>query len=325
MASNNQTTESNMSQPTIADVFNLLKTCASKEDLTTITTQIQTFANDTTSKIQTLEARVENVTSSSSQNTDRIESLEATVECLKQDQLKNNMCISGVPPELIKDSNTADAVIAIAKALNIDMSRQQFSSYGVANNKFIIVHVYNIKYKQMMINKIRAKKSLMVEEAFQIKSNSQIYLNDHLTPYFSSLFLMARKAKKEGKLASASSYGGKIRARKSHNDAPMIITSERQLLALIEHEYDLCSDSDNSVHTTGSDADNSIKTLDNEKINGSNKSKKQHKNNRHPNTGNNTQNTRRATRNNARPTKRKLESDDSASQSREKQKKATNK
>lgn len=77
-----------------------------------------------------------------------------------------------------------------------------------------------------MLNKVRIKKSLMVEEVFEsFKSNGQIYSNDHLTPYFSNLYLIACKAKKDGKIASASSYGGKIRARKTTDDAPIIITT----------------------------------------------------------------------------------------------------
>lgn len=80
----------------------------------------------------------------------------------------------------------------------------------------------------------------MVEEVFEAveKSNSQIYLNDHLSPYFNRLFLIARKAKKDGKLASASSYGGKIRARKSLDDAPILITTEKQLQLLIDAHDD---------------------------------------------------------------------------------------
>lgn len=76
----------------------------------------------------------------------------------------------------------------------------------------------------------------MVEEVFKMKLNSQIYLNDHLTPYFNNLYLIARTAKRDGKLASATSHGGKIRARKNANDAPIVITSENQLQTLIEME-----------------------------------------------------------------------------------------
>lgn len=255
----NNTAASNSSdtqQPTINDIFNLLKNCATKEDLCDMTNQVKGFATETNEKIEALTSRVDSTDTIVSQNTDRIEMLEANVECLKQEQLKNNLCISGVPPELVSNNNSANAVTAIAKSLGIDITPQHFTSYTVASNKFIIAHIFNIKYKQMMMNKIRVKKSLMVEEVFNHKSNSQIYLNDHLTPYFSSLFLMARNAKKEGKIASASSYGGKVRARKSASDAPITITTERQLRALIDMDCDTNSDSDMSVQLIGSDIEN---------------------------------------------------------------------
>lgn len=71
-------------------------------------------------------------------------------------------------------------------------------------------------------------------------------MNDHLTSYFNGLYLIARIAKKEGKLASASSYGGKIRARKSVNDAPSIIYTEKQLKELIESN----KNSNQSINTS---------------------------------------------------------------------------
>lgn len=174
--------------------------------------------------------------------------LEASIECLRQEQLKNNICVSGVPPTMIDGNNTADCIISIARALNIDITRTQFSSYAVANKKLIIAHFYNLRHKQSLHNKIRVKKSLMVEEVVNTKSNSQIYLNDHLTPYFNKLHFIARNAKKDGKLASASSYGGKIRARKLLDDAPTVITTESQLQALI----DLSNSNDNGNYSINS-------------------------------------------------------------------------
>lgn len=116
--------------------------------------------------------------------------LEASIECLKQEQFKNNICVSGVPSaKLGENTNTNDIIIAIARALGIELTHTQFSSYAVTNNKFVIVHFFNHKHKQTLINKIRIKKSLMAEEVFGSSSNSQIYLNDHLTPYFNKLYL----------------------------------------------------------------------------------------------------------------------------------------
>lgn len=139
----------------------------------------------------------------------------------------------------------------------------------------------------------------MVEEVFGNESNSQIYLNDHLTPYFSNIYLIARRAKREGKLSSASSYGGKIRARKNFNDAPTLITNERQLNALVNMESELSNSNgsiqliDDNINTSQS----SIKTTNNNKpytkINNRNNSENRQKSN-----------TKRVTRD--KPSKRKL-------------------
>lgn len=92
----------------------------------------------------------------------------------------------------------------------------------------------------------------MVEEVFNTKSNSQIYINDHLTPYFNKLYLHARNAKKEGKLASVNSYGGKIRVSINKDDTPISIQCERQLQTLIDTDMannssDACQRADNTM------------------------------------------------------------------------------
>lgn len=87
----------------------------------------------------------------------------------------------------------------------------------------------------------------MAEEIFSnIKSNNQIYVNEHLTPYNSALFLTARRAKKDGKLASATSHGGRIRVRKNADDAPTVVTNNYQLQQTIDMEIDAGTEEDAS-------------------------------------------------------------------------------
>lgn len=259
-SNNNVDMHSNMPEPTMRDIFNLLTKCAQKEDIDEIKASISIANTENAQKIQELDNRIDNVEATTVQNSTKIQSLEISLEMLKQEQLKNNICISGVPPAMVKsDNNTASIVIAIGKALGVECSASQFTSYAVAGNKFIIVHFYNMKHKQSLMNKIRAKRSLMVEEAFNGNSNSQIYLNDHLTPYFNSLYLRARKAKAENKLASASSYGGKIRARKRADDMPLVITCESQLQALIDSD-DSTNTSHVSLDTSNASADTAAGT-----------------------------------------------------------------
>lgn len=152
-----------------------------------IKNEIRTHNNEKNIKIDHITEWIDEIVTTSDQNTNKIDELESNIECLKQDQLKNNICVSGVPSDLIKDKHPSDIVIEIAKALCLELTQAQFTSYAIANNKLIIIHTHDINTK--ILKKIREKKSLMVEEVFGIRSNSQVYLNDQLTPQFSKIFL----------------------------------------------------------------------------------------------------------------------------------------
>lgn len=223
----------------LKDLFNAIKSCATKDDMSDIKNEIRASKMETNKKIEHINERIDTVASTSDSNANKIEILEAHIDNLKQDQLKNNICVSGVPCELIKDNNTNNIIIKIAKTLDIELTQLQFSSHTIANKKLIIVHMHDINTKTLLLNKIRAKKSLMVEEVFDVQSNSQIYLNEQLIPLFSRIFQLARKAKKDNLLASVSSNGGRIRIRKNTDDSPITITSEKQLNSLIYPETDI--------------------------------------------------------------------------------------
>lgn len=218
---------------TLNDLAIMIQRNATKDDIDDIVTaRINSYQKQTNEKMDEIKQQVDTVSDLSNTNADRIDELQAMVESLKQEQLKNNICFSGVPADKIVNGNTEHLIIEIGKVLNVTLTGSQFTSYAVAGNKFIIAHFHNHKYKRELLMRVRAKQSLMVEEVFNVQSNSQIYLNDHLTPYFNGLHIAAREAKKQGKLATVSSYGGKVKVRKQVNEAPITITCLRQLHAL---------------------------------------------------------------------------------------------
>lgn len=255
------TEEEHNKQPSLLDVFNLVKTCATKDDIDELTQKIATHTKTTNKKITDLNVRVDHIASSSETNTECIEQLETNIEILKQNQLKNNICISGIPVDIVQSMDTAEIIVTIADVLGMQLNRSNFNAYTVANSKFIIVHMFNIKEKLALVSIVREKKSLLAEEVFgQTQSNNRIFLNDHLTPYFNRLFVLARKAKAEGILASVTSYGGKIKIRKSNNDIPIIIYTEKQLQECIGVDGDISSislNSDSVMETNNSTPDNS--------------------------------------------------------------------
>lgn len=249
---NDVSTANNNREPTIRDLFDLIGKMPMKSDFDDFKNNILATQQENKEKIGAVENKVVALEELSTANADKVIELEIAVQTLQQDKLKSNVCISGVP--LNNNLSPEDAVVKIANALKVKVATSNFSAYSAANNKLIIAAFDNFSTKQQIINKLRIKKSLMAEEVFgssHARSNSQIYVNDQLTKYFSELYLVARNAKRDGKLTSASSAGGRIRVRKNPNDAPIIITNMYQLNNLIELEastpIDLTEKDDNST------------------------------------------------------------------------------
>lgn len=220
-------------QPTMRDLIALLSNTASKQDITEIKNQIAEYHADHSAKISKIEADMSDVVSIINENSEKINELECTIEMLKQDKLKNNVCISGMPSGW--DGNSTNFVKAMGTTLGLELAESNFNSYTTFNGKFIIASFYNFGDKEMLLGKMRIKKSLMAEEIVpNLRSNNRVNINEHLTPFNSGLFVMARRAKQEGKLATATSYGGRIRVKKHAEDMPVIVNSKTQLESIIE-------------------------------------------------------------------------------------------
>lgn len=226
--------------PTMRDLIALMSNTSTKQDITDIKNQITEYHEEHSTKILKIEAEVNGVRSKLSENSEKIMALETTIEALKQDKLKNNVCISGMPDGW--DGNSSKFVVAIGSALGITLTEANFYAYATFNGKFVIASFYNYADKELTLSKLRIKKSLMAEEVFpNLKSNNRININEHLTPFNSSLFLLARKARQVGKLATVSSHGGRIRVKKLAQDMPVIVHSKNQLDSIIDLVIELDS------------------------------------------------------------------------------------
>lgn len=190
-----------MAEPTIQDVLNA----------------INERHNQTEKKIETslqcIKGEIEDIKQETTNNKYRLSELEKNIEILKQDKLKNNIKISGLPN--IK-FDPKSLVYSICNLIDIELLDDEFNAYQTRNGNFIIVQFDNFKKKSLFFKKIIERQSIMAEEVFDnIESNSQIYISDHLTPYFARLFQLARAAKKDGRIHQVSSRGGKIRIKKT--------------------------------------------------------------------------------------------------------------
>lgn len=184
---------------------------------------VKLIKNDITSLINTDE-----------NHSKRLTTIESEINVLKQEKLKNNVRISGIPHDC--DVDILTLVINIASILEVIITPADFIAYKTKTGNFIIVqfNVVNIKHK--LLQNMKLRKSLMLEEILDTSSNSQIYLNDQLTPFYANLFKIARKAKSEGKIFNVSSHGGRIKVKKLSSSHAILINDEYQLNMVINKD-----------------------------------------------------------------------------------------
>lgn len=120
--------------------------------------------------------------------------LEKNIECIKQDKLKNNIKISGIPNNKFEPNAM---VYSLCNLLDIEILEDEFTAYQTRNANFIIVQFDSHRKKSLLLNKINEKNQLWSNK-YLMESNRQIYINDQLTPYFAKLYQLARAAKKGG-------------------------------------------------------------------------------------------------------------------------------
>lgn len=210
----------------------------------------QQFAN-TNSKIETiqttLDQKISEIRTDVSEHNDRINKLEiyaATdshridslsyqLEILKQDRLRNNLRLTGLPPPAF--DNIRDTIMKTFGALDLNLLPSDFIAYADRNKSSIILAFHNYAHKRYFIDELRKRNGLLIEEILQIQSDSKLFCNDQLSPYFAKIFQMAWQAKKSNQLYSASSVGGRIKVRKTETSTLISIESEAHLCEIIDN------------------------------------------------------------------------------------------
>lgn len=200
------------------------------KNIESIQTQIQTDMMNFRESLDNHKNRIENIESDLKANgvSNRIDDICLQIELLKQERLRNNIRLTGLPPNAFDDP--IHTVMSIDNLLELDLIPSDFTAYTDRHKSSLIVSFASHAHKRLLVNLLHQRKSLLVEEIFpSIKSNSNIYANDQLTPYFAKLFQAAWKAKKDGLIHSASSLGGRIKVKLHETSQPIVIETEDQL------------------------------------------------------------------------------------------------
>lgn len=215
------------SEPTLLDVMNTLNTnhASTEKKLESIKTAIET-------RMDSIESDFNQIKKDNDTNNQRLQACEIVLEQLKQERIRNNIRISGFH----KECHPIEFVSKLGSILNVNFNEHEYEAYFTKNSTFIIVSFHNFMHKMMLLRKMRARRNLMLEEMYpNIKSNSQVYLNDHLTPYLTNIFHKAWEAKKDSSVHAASTVGGKVRVRKTCTSSWKLIWTLEQLYQIINN------------------------------------------------------------------------------------------
>lgn len=226
----NKTTEA--ADPTLADIMCVLKS----------------FKTDTEQNFNSLIDDVSELKTKSSQMEHRIEGCEFNVssigielEIMKQKQLKNNICIDGVPGSTNENIRSIFKAICFKLEINVHIN-SVIAAYRTkgSNNRLgsIVVQLDNSGLKAAIMNKMKIRKSLLVEE-INIglnNNNNQIFIFNHVTPYFSHLLYIGRQAIKNKQLSSCWLASNGVFVTLNENNNKVLINNEEQLVKLISRD-----------------------------------------------------------------------------------------
>lgn len=162
-----------------------------------------------------------------------VDFLKTQRENYRQDTLKNNVVISGVPLKESMDRNELGAiVINIAKKLDIDIADEDFTCHKVGKTvpkQLRVVFASADKKDMIMKNK---KEHVLNTKQIGLSEDRIIYINHDMTIKNQLLFKKARECKKEGAVKYVWYKDGRIFARKSDNSTIIRVNTDDDLLQL---------------------------------------------------------------------------------------------
>lgn len=176
----------------------------------------QVTKQDLSQMVNSIDGKFESIHEDLAAYNDRVDSLELKVkqfetkiidanydsELHKQQLLKNNISIFGFPRT--EDENITELVLLIFKSFGCEFSKSDITSAYRSDSKTskfstIIVKFVSFEKKLAILN-VKAKKPVQLGDVIQCSPQQQkiqIYLNNHVTPFFGRLLAAGRQASKD--------------------------------------------------------------------------------------------------------------------------------
>lgn len=177
--------------------------------ITTFMSTLEERFNEMYDKIQKLEEDRDSFK-------EELDHLKVTLECERQYGRSKNMIITSIP---YSDKEDVSAVIIkLLSAMDITLKREEFTAHRLPTKKGpppIIVQCCTRGTRDYVVRKAR-KLRPTVSLITNGVSNTAIYFNDHLTPYFASLMAEAKQVKAQKGYKYIWLNGNKIMLRKDN-------------------------------------------------------------------------------------------------------------
>lgn len=149
--------------------------------------------------------------------TTAVSQLEDEVHSLQQQSRLENIEIVGIPATNGED--LYNVLNSVAQAIGIDFKPYDISAtHRVPNSRkttSIVVKFVSRKVKMDWITAAKKKRSLKISDITPNLKEGDVFINDHLSPYYKVLLGLAKSLKKDNKLAYVWVREGKILIRES--------------------------------------------------------------------------------------------------------------
>ena len=141
---------------------------------------------------------------------EKVRTLENRIEISSQYERRNNITIDGIPPD-IPAEHLENKVIQLCSSIGVDVKPDDIEAcHPLSSRKShptIIVRFVNRKHAEHVKNNRRKLKNADKSFLGDNVHDKGIYINPHLTEYYSKMSWMCRRLRKKGLIVSHSSSG----------------------------------------------------------------------------------------------------------------------
>ncbi|KAL1453430.1 hypothetical protein WDU94_007570 [Cyamophila willieti] len=184
---------------------------------------------DIQKKLVTMEVEQEKMRQENMEMKSKFKAMEAGMNENAQMFNRNKVEISNIPTTM---TNTNEVVAKVLEKVNGEKIDEK--SYGTEIRKYenqvnVIVQFESVVQRDKIVKKKRAERTVKLGEVMNNGDETNIYINESLTPYYAKLYAEAKKIKREKNYAFIWIRDGKILMKKTEQSRPMRLMAMEDL------------------------------------------------------------------------------------------------